>query len=187
MNMKTEKTLFLELLTLILFLLGQEAIAQDAIFRGILVGGDAGFVVEGEYLGCDDLWVLGDGTECPFIGDNQSLCRDMLPDPATNTAEDENKRPSILVTVWPGSTESKGTVKFFNESKGFGFITQDDSEKDLFMHTSDIFTLEEGYGWGILLRFFYGPTQGNDGTLNKITASGEQPIHTVEINCIRNN
>ncbi|MFK7971557.1 MAG: cold-shock protein [Bacteroidia bacterium] len=50
---------------------------------------------------------------------------------------------------------NKGTVKFFNESKGYGFIKEEGSEKDHFVHVSGLiddvregdeveFELEEG-------------------------------------------
>ena len=35
-------------------------------------------------------------------------------------------------------TMSKGTVKFFNESKGFGFITEEGVDKDHFVHISGL-------------------------------------------------
>ena len=33
---------------------------------------------------------------------------------------------------------AKGTVKFFNESKGFGFIVDEENGKEIFVHVSGL-------------------------------------------------
>lgn len=35
-------------------------------------------------------------------------------------------------------TKNTGTVKFFNDDKGFGFIAQDNSSNELFVHANNL-------------------------------------------------
>ncbi len=35
-------------------------------------------------------------------------------------------------------TKSKGTIKFFNSQKGFGFITPENGGKELFVHANNV-------------------------------------------------
>ena len=55
-----------------------------------------------------------------------------------------------------------GTVKWFNDSKGYGFLTRDDGEKDVFVHHSAI----QGEGFKSLMegqRVEFDVVQGEKG------------------------
>jgi CspA family cold shock protein len=78
--------------------------------------------------------------------------------------------PTIPKRIDDMTTET-GTVKWFNEGKGFGFIAPDNGGKDLFAHVSEI----SGSGFKTLTenqRVEFQITQGKKGP----QASGIRPL-----------
>ncbi len=57
--------------------------------------------------------------------------------------------------------KSKGTVKFFNTQKGFGFIAPDNGGKDLFVHANNIQGHAESMREGLKVEYVEG--QGRKG------------------------
>jgi cold shock CspA family protein len=72
--------------------------------------------------------------------DENGVIRDEPIDPTTKT---EIKLEDIEISVPKGSDEEidpirKGTITFFNDSKGFGFIKDLETKQDVFVHANNV-------------------------------------------------
>ena len=47
-------------------------------------------------------------------------------------------RLPLWLNIFKKIVMNKGTVKFFNETKGFGFISDEESNKEYFVHVSGL-------------------------------------------------
>jgi cold shock CspA family protein len=74
-----------------------------------------------------------------YVDENGVITSEPI-DPKSKT---EIKLEDIAVSVPKGSTEEvdpvrKGTVSFYNESKGFGFIKDMETKQDVFVHANNV-------------------------------------------------
>lgn len=54
-------------------------------------------------------------------------------------------------------SKSKGTIKFFNSQKGFGFITPENGGKELFVHISNVLGNAQSIYEGQKVEYVEGP------------------------------
>ena len=59
-----------------------------------------------------------------------------------------------------------GKVKWFNETKGFGFIARDDKEKDVFVHSSAVRDAGLELNEGDVITFEITETQKGNSAIN---------------------
>jgi cold shock CspA family protein len=74
-----------------------------------------------------------------YVDENGVITSEPI-DPKSKT---EIKLEDIAISVPKGSTEEedpirKGTVSFYNESKGFGFIKDMETKQDVFVHANNV-------------------------------------------------
>ena len=74
-----------------------------------------------------------------YVDENGVITNEPI-DPSTKT---EIKLEDIEISVPKGSDEEvdpirKGTITFFNESKGFGFIKDLETKQDVFVHANNV-------------------------------------------------
>lgn len=69
--------------------------------------------------------------------------------------------------------KQKGKVKWFDQEKGYGFISPDSGEKDLFFHKSNIDNMEQKIDNDEVVEYEEATGKKGKEAINVKTASGE--------------